>query len=78
MPGIGTVVNGSRRWVRVPGSGLTLQPSEFARVAAVLWVAARCARLGPLVRDGRRGYLPMLALGLWAIFRARPATPANA
>lgn len=74
VPGLSAVANGSRRWIHVPGSGSTLQPSEFARVVAVLWVASRCARLGPLVRDGRRGYLPMLGLGL-ALFVAVLAQP---
>jgi cell division protein FtsW len=35
-----------------------------ARVVAILWVARRCAQLGPRVQDGVRGYLPLLGFGL--------------
>lgn len=48
VPGIGTEVNGSRRWLSA--GLLNLQPSEPAKVALVLWLAAiaadRRARLG--------------------------------
>ncbi|MDP6520797.1 MAG: FtsW/RodA/SpoVE family cell cycle protein [Planctomycetota bacterium] len=64
LPLLSHPVNGSRRWIMVPGLGLTLQPSEFARVAAVLWVADRCRRLGPRIREMRNGYLPLLLVGL--------------
>ncbi len=63
IPGLQEEVNGSRRWVRLPGFPMTLQPSELARVVGVLWVAWRCSLLGDSLRDGRRGYLPMLAMG---------------
>lgn len=63
IPGINAAANGSRRWVRLPFLGLTLQPSEVARVVMILWVAARCAQLGPRVQDVHR-YLPMLLFGL--------------
>jgi len=41
VPGIGHEVNGSRRWLRL---GFTVQPSELARLAAILFVAAYLAR----------------------------------
>jgi cell division protein FtsW len=49
VPGIGTEVNGSRRWLSLGGLA-ALQPSELAKLAIVLWIAAlaadRRARLG--------------------------------
>lgn len=63
VPGIPSAVNGSRRWLPLPG-GLTFQPSELARIVAILWVADRCIRLGPDVTDWKRGVWPMLRLGL--------------
>ena len=62
VPPFGVERNGSNRWIGL--FGRTFQPSELARVAIVLWIADRCVRLGPLVRDGRRGLGPMLALVL--------------
>jgi len=73
MPGINAEANGSRRWIRLPFIGLTLQPSEVARVVMILWVADRCVQLGPRVQEGRR-YLPMLifGLGLFAAILGQP------
>ena len=47
-PVIGSGANGSNRWLRI---GLSVQPSEFARVALILWVAWYSIRLGPKVNE---------------------------
>jgi len=64
IPGVGVAVNGARRWLQVPGVGITIQPSELACVVLVLWVARRCVQLGDRVRDVRQGFLPMLVFSL--------------
>jgi cell division protein FtsW len=38
VPGVGTVANGARRWIDIGGQ--TVQPSEFAKLAAVILAAA--------------------------------------
>jgi cell division protein FtsW len=63
VPGLGVERNGSSRWLGLFGQ--TVQPSELARIVVVLWLADRCVRLGPLVRDLRRGIAPMLGLVLF-------------
>jgi cell division protein FtsW len=60
--------NGARRWMKLPFLPFSFQPSEIARIVMILWVADRCIRLGPLVRDVRRGVLPMLAVGFTFFF----------
>jgi cell division protein FtsW len=67
IPGLASPRNGSNRWVVVPFTGLTIQPSELARVLLEVWVDDRCKRLGPLLSDVRRGTLPILGVGL-AVF----------
>lgn len=68
LPWIGANLNGASRWVHIPFTGKTLQPSELARIAIVLWIADRCTRLGGGVREMRSGVGPMLALGLSFFF----------
>ena len=36
----GAVINGARRWFRLPGAGFLLQPSEFAKIGVVIALAA--------------------------------------
>ncbi len=45
IPGVGTEVNGSRRWL-VLGGIAQIQPSEPAKLALVLWIAALAAQRG--------------------------------
>lgn len=40
IPFLGHGANGARRWISLP-LGMTLQPSEFAKLAAILWAAYR-------------------------------------
>ncbi|NRQ50997.1 putative lipid II flippase FtsW [Aeromicrobium stalagmiti] len=43
IPGVGVTVNGNRNWLPLFG-GFQLQPSEFAKLALVLWIADIYAR----------------------------------
>ncbi|MBL0926826.1 MAG: cell division protein FtsW [Phycisphaerales bacterium] len=61
VPGLGHEVNGSRRWIKVPGVGdLTMQPSEIAKWGLVLLVAWHAARRGPAMGKFWTGLLPAL------------------
>ena len=35
----GTSINEATRWLQIPGTGLTIQPSDFAKIALVMYVA---------------------------------------
>ncbi len=56
VPGIGTVVNGSRRWISLGGLG-NIQPSEIAKLALIMWVAHMVAMRPGSLRDPR-GLVP--------------------
>ncbi len=36
---VGTNLNEATRWLQIPGTGLTIQPSDFAKVALVMYLA---------------------------------------
>lgn len=60
LPGIGQEINGSKRWLPMPVIG-QLQPSELAKFALVLWIAAAVAR-DPKRVATLRGMVPYLAV----------------
>jgi cell division protein FtsW len=59
---IAPVTNGARRWLHV---GITIQPSEIAKVAVVVWTAAFAVKKAPHFRSLRRGLGPFLAV--WGV-----------
>ena len=67
VPGIGRVVNGSRRWL--PLGIVNMQPSEFMKLAAVLYASSYAVRKAaflhaeqPLKQTLLRGFLPLFAV----------------
>jgi cell division protein FtsW len=61
IPGVGAEINGSRRWIVIPGVG-TLQPAEFAKLAVVLYLAHWLDRRGRAVRSFWNGVVPFALL----------------
>jgi cell division protein FtsW len=57
VPGIGSEINGSRRWIVIPGVG-SLQPAEFAKLAIVLYLAHWLDRRGKSASSFWNGMLP--------------------
>ena len=60
IPGLGHVVKGGRRWLRLPG--INFQVSEAARVLALVYVAHYCVRFETALRSSAGGLLWPLAL----------------
>ena len=58
IPGVGVYINGSRRWLSV--GGISFQPSELAKYAAVLFMAMALTARGRKIRKLFRGILPVL------------------
>jgi cell division protein FtsW len=64
IPGIGTERGGARRWLIV--GGFSLQPSELAKVAIVLFLARWLSRNRERVRDFRFLAQPLVVVGACA------------
>jgi cell division protein FtsW len=50
-------VNGARRWIRL---GVTIQPSEVAKIAVIVWTAALAVKKQERLHSLRKGLLPFL------------------
>jgi cell division protein FtsW len=57
VPGIGRVVNGSRRWISL--GPLTVQPSEFMKLFVIIYAADYTSRKFALMKDFKRGFVPL-------------------
>lgn len=62
IPGIGLKAGGSRRWISL--FVITLQPSEFMKLFATIYVADYTVRKAAHLDNFTRGFLPMLAVML--------------
>lgn len=67
IPGIGGKVKGASRWIRLPG--FNLQPSEFTKIALILYLAYSIDKKQDRIRSLTAGFLPymvvlMILLGL--------------
>jgi cell division protein FtsW len=60
IPGVGREVNGSQRWL--PLGPFTLQPSEFAKAAMVVYLAGYMVRREHEVRHHWQGFLKPMAV----------------
>ncbi|HUN68121.1 MAG TPA: putative lipid II flippase FtsW [Burkholderiales bacterium] len=70
IPGIGREVNGARRWLNLGIA--TVQPSELMKLAVVLYAADYTVRKHAVLKNFRRGLLPMLGVMLavaWLLLR---------
>ena len=70
VPGIGREVNGARRWLNLGVANM--QPSELMKLAVVLYAADYTVRKHAVLKNFRRGLLPMLAVMLvvaWLLLR---------
>ncbi len=54
---IAPTINGARRWLRV---GVTIQPSDLAKLAVLIWTASVAVRKRKHMRSLRRGLAPFL------------------
>lgn len=57
---VGSDINDAKRWLEIPFVGLTLQTSDFAKVALVMWVAKELHLRREYLDDFRNEVVPIL------------------
>lgn len=63
---VGREVNGARRWISL-GGPFNLQPSEVAKIALTVFLAATLARKGERVRSFKAGFMPVITASALAM-----------
>ncbi len=70
----GVKVNEGSRWIRLPLINMTMQTSDFARLALFMYLARLLSKRQGIIKDFKKGFLPViLPVGLTCILIA----PAN-
>ncbi len=71
IPGVGRMVNGSRRWLRL--GFVSFQPSELAKFAIVVYMSYYIVKKGEVLRDFRNGLFPVYVVtGVFLLADAPP------
>ncbi len=70
----GANLNEASRWIKLPVINLTFQTSDFARLALFMYLARQLSRKQKMIRDFKKGFLPLVVpIGLTCLLIA----PAN-
>ncbi|MBT4967747.1 MAG: FtsW/RodA/SpoVE family cell cycle protein, partial [Bacteroidetes bacterium] len=64
----GPDINEAKRWLMVPGTNLTFQTSDLAKLALIMYLARMLSKKQNVIKDFKKGFLPMGAavLGICA------------
>lgn len=57
---MGPDINNARRWLRVPFTGLTIQTSEFAKLALIVFVARSIGSKQDIIKDFKGAFVPII------------------
>lgn len=60
IPGLGVDRNGAQRWLKIPGTSFTFQPSELAKFALIVYMAGFMSRRPQAMKNLTKGVFPML------------------
>ena len=60
VPGLGVSRDGAQRWLGIPGTGFTFQPSELAKFALIVYMAGFMSRRPQAMKNLTKGVFPML------------------
>ena len=59
LTALGVEYHGAKRWIKIPGLGLNLQPAEVAKLGMILFLAVLVCKMGKSVRT-MKGFIIMV------------------
>ena len=57
---IGTNINQASRWLTLPGLGFTIQTSDFAKLALIMYVARILSLKQEVIKDYKQAFIPIM------------------
>ncbi len=74
----GVKMNEGTRWIRIPFAGITMQSSDFARLALFIFLARLMSRRQDVIKNFRKGYMPLLVPVILSCLFIAPANLSTA
>lgn len=57
----GTKINDGSRWIRLPVINMTIQTSDLAKLALFMYLSRQLSRKQEVIKDFKKGFLPLIA-----------------
>ncbi len=74
----GAEINEGSRWIKLPVINMTIQTSDFARLALFMYVSRQLSRKQEVIKDFKNGFLPVIAPVIITCALIMPANLSNA
>lgn len=74
----GVTMNEGSRWIRLPLINMTMQTSDLARLALFMYLARLLSRKQDVIKDFKKGYLPVIAPVMLTCMLIAPANLSTA
>lgn len=58
--GFGVEVNDAKRWIAIPWTGKTIQTSDFAKLALIIFMARSISRKQEIIKDLKSAFVPLI------------------
>ncbi len=70
----GPSINEAKRWLFLPGTNLTFQPSDFAKLAIIMYLARFLSKKQDVIKDFKKAFLPMI---IWVLITCLIIAPSD-
>jgi cell division protein FtsW len=74
----GAEINEGSRWIKLPVINLTVQTSDFAKLALFMYLSRQLSRKQDVIKDFKKGFLPVFIPVVFICFLIMPANLSNA